>query len=243
MEKLVITLAILLLIPDMLHAQNQPHEITFGGGVRLDIDNAVTRIIIPLYTEAFKRLGIEFNAVQLPERRSLAMSNSGKVDGELRRVENFHEVSNNKFPNLIRVEFNIYTTEWSVFALKSAPIVNSISDLKDKAVGYRRGTAWIEKNLGKGSAKVTLLNSDISAFRFVEMGRAEYVVISKDAGLQVLNNMKDLNLVYRGSVGEIKVYPYMHKKHKLLAIKFAEMLEEMRIDGTYKKISDQYLTR
>ena len=243
MGTIKITFAVLLLIADMLHAQNQPHEITFGGGVRLDIDNAVTRIIIPLYTEAFKRMGIEFNAVQLPERRSLDMSNSGEVDGELRRVENFHEVSNNKFPNLIRVEFNVYTTEWSVFALKSTPMVNSIFDLKNKTVVYRRGTAWIDKNLGNGYSKVTLVGSDVSAFRFVENGRAEYVVISKDAGLQVLNTMKDLHLVYRGSVGEIKIYPYMHNKHKLLAIKFAEILEEMRTDGTYKKVSDEYSTR
>lgn len=73
---IIIKLAVLLFIPDMLYVRDQPREITFSGGVRLDIDTPTIRIMVPLNAQAFKRMGIKFNSVHLPESSSPGISNS-----------------------------------------------------------------------------------------------------------------------------------------------------------------------
>ena len=70
------------------------NSFTFSGGAPLD--EYQPRVIISILTEAFAHHDIEFNAVHLPSLRSLEITNSGKLDGELHRVSNFKELTNNK---------------------------------------------------------------------------------------------------------------------------------------------------
>lgn len=66
--------------------------ITFASGAPLD--NYQATIIVPLLTDAFKQHNIQFKAIYLPSLRALRLSNSAALDGELHRVSNFHQITN-----------------------------------------------------------------------------------------------------------------------------------------------------
>ena len=77
-------------------------EFLFSG--RPSADTYQPRIIVPLLTEAFKRVGHSFKAAHDPSLHSLGSSSSGKTGDELRRVYGFHRVPKSKYPNLVKIE-------------------------------------------------------------------------------------------------------------------------------------------
>ncbi len=203
------------------------------------MDSYQSMISYPLLKEAFKRIGIEFEVKSFPSSRALLMSNSGALDGELHRVYEFHEVSNGKFPNLVRIECQLLSSYTGVFSSKHNVKINNWEDLKGSTVGYRGGRHNIEKNLSGvlQESNIFIQTSELSLFRMAEKGLLDYIISDSIEGKKFLYLYPDLKDVKEvGRLNEMRIYAYINKKYSDLAPKIAESLNEMKHDGTFQAI-------
>ncbi len=160
-------------------------KITFSGGEPLDAYQP--SVIVPVLTEAFKRIGIKFNAEYYPGLRSLMMSNSGETDGELHRDFEFHKISENKYPNLIRIEAKLLSVWLIAFATKDIKI-ETWHDLKGCDVAYYRGRKNVENFLNNSILpdQIHATTTDEEAFRMLAMGRVDVVISEGGQGHKII---------------------------------------------------------
>lgn len=214
-------------------------EVFFVGGAPLDTYQP--RVITALLTEALERNGILFSAKHYPSERSLFMSNSGEADGELHRVFDFHEVSDGRYPNLIRIESQLMSIYMAAFAVNKRIVVDKWTDMDGAAIGYLRGRQNAKKYLSTlRSALIYPQNTEEGLFRMVREGRLDFAVSESLEGRKMVRQHPELNgIVEVGKLKETKIYAYMNKKHAELAKILAATLEAMKHDGSYQRIVDE----
>jgi len=211
-------------------------EITFTGGQPLK--QYSPSIIVPILTEAFKRNGIRFKAVHHPSLRSLAYSSTGRLDGELHRVYNFYHVSDGKYPDLIRIESKMLTIWFAVFS-KEKLLFNTWDDLKEHKVSYSRGKKILNKILPQHIPKEQILvaDDDAHAFKMLSDGLVDLVISGSRLGDHLLEIHPQFSSIKKvKKVIPVRMYSYIHNKHKHLANKIADTIEQMKKDGSYKQI-------
>jgi len=210
--------------------------VAFSGGAPLDSYNP--SITVPILTEAFKRNGIAFSASFRPSLRSLKLSNTGVFDGELHRVDNFHEVSNGKYPNLLRVESQLLSVSMAAFATRPL-LVSSWQDLRGFKVAYYRGRKNITNILTRLLIPDNIIRvaSDDQAFALLVADRVDVVVTTSTQGGKLTAKSDVFSAVMEvGWLEESKIFAFMHKKHSQLAKKIATTLEQMKVDGVFSQI-------
>jgi len=213
--------------------------VVFTGGAALT--SYQPSIIVPILTEAFRRNNSQFRAVYHPSLRSLALSNSGKFDGELHRVYDFHNVSMGKYPNLIRIESELLSVWLSVFSANGINITGWNS-LKGYRVAYYRGRKDAENILNKIIAPelITRVNTDEQAFSMLAADRVDFVIAESLQGRMIIESHQKFNdIVEASKISESKIYSYMHLKHKKIADQITYILNDMKKDGSFLKIFEQ----
>lgn len=212
-------------------------KIVFSHGNPLDTHQAT--IIIPLLTEAFKRHGYDLDVVELPAHRSLVEANSGRVDGDLSRVSDFHSVSQNQYSNLIRIESKLMSVSISLFANKDL-ILDNPNDLSGLHIGYKRGEENTRKLLTDlyPADYIFATDSNEMSLRILAKGRLDVIVSESVAGNRIIkNNAEFKNLVEKGDLRELHIFAFIHRKHKKLGEQIALTLEAMKQDGSFAQIT------
>lgn len=214
-------------------------EVFFVGGAPLDTYQP--RVITALLTEAFWRNGIKFRAEHYPSARSLLMSDSGRADGELHRVYEFHEVSQGKYPNLVRIESQLMSIYLAVFSNRKDITIRQWSDMEGAYIGYMRGRQNVKQHLSAlKDASIYPQNTEYGLFKMASDGRVDYAVSESFEGWRMLQQHPELQSVTEvGKLEETKIYAYMNKKHAKLAKRIAATLEDMKRDGSFQRIVDK----
>lgn len=240
MKKIISILIYVLLVPTNF-ALAQQDIITFTSGS--SPSSYQNRMTLSLLEEAFSRNGYKFNVKYYPSPRSLLMSNSGKEDGELHRVYEFHKISNGKYKNLIRIESQLMSVYLAVFATNNSSSIHDWSDLKGKKIGYLRGRKNVEKHLKPSTlANNTIFpqSSEEGLFRMLLKGRLDYVISESYEGNRLINANKALKGIKEiVKLEKTNIYAYANKKHRKLARKIAQTLQQMKIDGSFARITHQ----
>lgn len=195
-------------------------------------------VIIPLLTEAFRRLGLEFEAVHRPSRRSVVSSNSGETDGGLHRVHNFHEITQNQYPNLIRINVELMRTNIAFFARKGSGIA-SMKDLEGKTIAYRGGRRFLERVVGDiPGAKAVAVNAEMQVFELLAKGRVDVVGTETAMGaFLIAQNPALMEIEEVLHIHQTRIYSYINKKHAHLVTPLEAALMSMKKDGTFDAIS------
>ena len=213
--------------------------VTFASGAPLDGYQA--RVIIPILTEAFAQQNVEFNAVYLPSLRALQISNSGMLDGELHRVAGFHEITQDKYNNLIKIDHKLLSVYLAIFA-KENVIVDNWDDLNHYALAYYRGRKNVDSYLSNVGAQYGIykVNTDKQAFRMLASNKVDIVISESHFGNSLINSSDQLS-----GIKEIKrldktdIYAYIHNKHQHLLPALVRALEQMKAQGIFKQIKAQ----
>ena len=231
---LSILMGFLLLVSGSVYAKD---KFVFSGSLPRNSYQPI--IIIPLLTEAFRRNGHAFEFSQLPAKRSLIESNSGRTDGEIHRVSDFHKVSNNQFPNLIRIESKMLSVFISVFANKDLEIENT-SDLSGLIIAYKRGEANTRNLLTKRYPEKNIYptNGNEVSFNVLMTGRVDALIAESVRGNRLISsNSNYKNIIEIDHIQELHIYSYIHRKHSDIGDKIAATLETMKQDGTFARIT------
>jgi polar amino acid transport system substrate-binding protein len=215
-----------------------------AGVVRLTTANAPpnatadhTGLCDRVMTEAFRRLGLRLEIVNLPSERSLLSANEGIHDGNFARVQGLEK----QYPNLIRVAEQITTFEFVAFT--AGPVFRTAGweSLRPHHVGIVTGWKILEGNI-TGGASLTKVRDEKLLFGLLAAGRADLVVYDRQQGRVVLEQLGLRGItVLEPPLAVEGMYPYLHKRHAALVPRLERVLREMKQDGTYRKIAAEAL--
>jgi len=216
-------------------------SITFASGAPLNDYQA--RVIIPILTEAFRKNNITFNAKYIPSLRSLEISNSGKLDGELHRVSNFHKITGNQYNNLIRIDHKFLSVHLTVFA-KEQFVINNSGNLQHYNLAYYRGRNDVDKLLSqyKTQRNIYKVNTDFQAFQMLAANRVDIVISESQIGNSIINtDTKFNNIKEIKRLAKTDIYSYIHKKHQSLLPILKNTLQQMKLQGELEQIKSKVI--
>jgi len=210
-------------------AKNKLVFSTIEGSVNAEVSSLVM-------IEAYKRLGFEIEIMPLPGKRTLAISNSGQVDGELFRLKGI----NKKWPNLIPVSVPINFMEGVVITKGMSFNVGRWESLRPYKIGIRRGIRFTETGT-KGMSR-EIADSNASLFKMLEYGRVETIVVTRSNGLKMMKSPDFSGFkMLEPSVETYPLFHYLHVKHKELIPRVKAVLQGMQKEGLFQKIRNQVL--
>lgn len=186
-----------------------------------------------VYTEAFKRLGIVFQYKTYPAKRSSMLSDTGKVDGELSRIDSYNELHT----DVIRVEEPHWTSGFIAIGVSPKIELNGWESLKktNYRVDYRRGIIGCETNLPKvvEPKRINVVNRPEQGFNRILIGWSDIFIGAEMDLMPLLKSDKYRNTKLRvvGVMQEFTGHAFLHKKHKELAPKVSAVLKKMKKEG------------
>ena len=185
-----------------------------------------------IVAEAHKRIGIKFESVLLPTKRSLLFSNAGKADGEVCRIGDLEK----KFSNLIRIDPSFMSMTSSVYSTRYSFEVDSWKSLSNYNIGYNIGHIYAE-NGTKGMDTVELPSS-VTIIKMLLLDRIDVAVIPDLAALKTLHEMNLQGKVNKHSppIYNAPLYLYVHKKNKKHIPIISYSIREVVKDGTANKL-------
>ncbi|WP_419779762.1 hypothetical protein [Maridesulfovibrio sp.] len=189
-----------------------------------------------IYTEAFRRLGINVGFKSFPLKRlSRIIDRSENLDGDISRVYSYSDAH----PNLVRVEEPHSIS--AIVAYSKDP--NLKLDGWDSLVGsqlridYRHGSKRTLEML-RARAPWEKMHSvhDIKAgLQRLVLGWSEVYICSSAAPYITDGLFEGRNIYTAGVMQETSFHAFLLKKHKELAVRLARVLKQMKKEGLINK--------
>lgn len=172
--------------------------------------------------QAFKHLGYRLEFKFYPGKRSLVLSNTGEIDGELLR----HDATPSTYGNLIPLA-SIFRIQPTLYGLKNGE-EPSWEKRAIKSVALFRGSHLQLPDLPEAlrGGNLIMVNTNMQAVRMVISGRADSLMMSKQMFSSMLNNQQPLSqlVLLTPHLSGVSLYPFLHKKHAALIPKLQEQL-------------------
>lgn len=185
-----------------------PTSITLGQIKTSSIQQQVFEFLTPIY----KNLGIELKTIGLPSKRSLILSNQGRLDGELLRITGLEE----SYPDLISVPITLYQMHVYAYTIDGIKEVKNASDILHFSVAIHRGIHWEESFASQLPRYVSRVGSTKQKFKLLALGRVDYVLSSEQRAKEIIVKHFSTEKIVRVSpiIGQVNLIHYLHKKHE-----------------------------
>lgn len=197
-----------------------------------------------IYTEAFRRLGLQLELTTYPTQRIGVLLEQGGIDGEVGRARVYGEA----YPQLIRVDESVLDVDFALFAANPELKVAQLADLRGSSlvVGYRRGVVYCEQELGSvlPAAQIADVTQEEQGLRMLVAGRIDLFCGMDTA---VWSAMELPTLRNNGPVRKAvslqlsALYPYLHPKQAARAAPLAAALKAMKAEGLVERYRLQAL--
>ena len=186
-----------------------------------------------VYTEAFHRLGIEFNYVIYPPARASAMADSGLIDGEALRNRDYNDI----YTNLVPVEESIFALSVHAYVINPEISLDSWESFRGTGykVEYYRSARLVRQKLGEvvEDKNLSVANEHIHALNRLKAGRIDVYVESSAALAPLLESpeFKDSGIRSEATLMVVDMYSFLNRKHAGLARELAGVLRQMKEEG------------
>ncbi|MBI4986436.1 MAG: hypothetical protein HZC24_14105 [Rhodocyclales bacterium] len=187
-----------------------------------------------IYTEAFKRLGIPFEANFFPLARRAALVDEGAIDGDAARVHGYGAAH----PNQVRVEESVMDFDFALFTASPTLRLDRIEDLPGSGLlaEYRRGILLCENKLKSllPPERLSDVTSEQQGLKKLLAKRTDVYCELESVVKQALASpeLKDATGIRKAfNIGHLQTYPYLHKKRADLAPRLAATLKQMKAEG------------
>ena len=187
-------------------ATDESQVLTF----RAPYQGPFTDYVKELIELAYANMGYRLNYVEMPRSRSLTEANEGRLAGELGRVPEIAE----EFPNLIRVEFPVFSFELVLVARRKNCGACSLSQVQNFAYinGMRSVEAVIREHDYQG--ETVALNDIDQLHQMFTSGRVDAVLIN-DFEARELGYFDDRHLIANPML-QSNGYHYLHNQYRTL---------------------------
>ncbi len=232
--KAALSLSIFLLSFTLSAAQT----LTFATHTRAPLSLYLTEVIKTVLAP----LHIQVNVIEMPGRRVIYQVNNGEVDGDLCRVENFKQISNDNTQNYLRINEAIVHTEIVMITLANTKVEKvDWSRVNKGNVAFLRGSKTIRKNIKKPQR--IAVSSNIQALKMVANKRVKAAVMFASVAKKLLNEHTELAqhlTIQKQPITSYDQFLYLNKKHILLQAKIEKRLRELKSTGELELIANKY---
>lgn len=189
-----------------------------------------------IYTEVFKRIGIEWSYEAYSSARASALSDSGEADGEINRVSGY----NSTHPNLLRVEESHFPTRIVAYVVQPDITLKSWSSLQDTSynVEYRRGTKIVRDGLTPvvPPEHLSSVNSTEQGLKKLLSNRTDVYIDVEDIVTEVLVSLDEKEfdtsrISQAGLLAEDSLHMFLHKNNAFLLPAVSQTLKELKDEG------------
>lgn len=172
-----------------------------------------------------------------PNKRAIAMSDAGAVDGEIDRYASYGD----SHPNLVRVETPHFNSSFGAYATRPLTLSEGWSAFAptDYRVEYRAGSALCAEMLPAvvERQRLTAADSVQSGLRKLARGRID-VYVDVDAVVEqqlALPEFARAGIRRVGQMDAVPMHVFLYKTHRALAQRLAATLLDMRREGLLEK--------
>lgn len=203
---------------------------------KIDGTGRVDEIAIATLTEAYKRLGISIRFKEFPTMRALAASSSGLTDGEMQRRGGLSE----QYPQLIQIDVPINVVNFCVFTRTAEFVPDGWDSLRPYRIGFHRGILAIEE--GTRGMNIDPADSNEQLLLKLMAGRTDIVVMTETDGQELLSATSDTKIhKLSPPIASIKLYHYLNRSHKAIAVKIQAVLKSMADSGVLASIRERVM--
>ncbi len=198
------------------------------------IDTVTSEVIT---RKAYKRIGIDVQIKKFPGERALRLANSGKVDGEVQRINGIAA----KYHNLIQIYPAINYIQGTVFSLAKTFKVDGWESLRPYRIGYIRGIKFAENNTTSMDSRAV---SDYKTmFQMLRKDRFDIIVSPRLNGLYQMKQLgieqiKELN----PAIMRFDLFHYLNNKHIALVPKISAVFKKMKASGELTQIRNHVIS-
>ncbi|MEG0308090.1 MAG: ABC transporter permease subunit [Clostridium sp.] len=212
------------------------YPFTFSSG------NEVEGFDVDVWNEIGKRLGYDIEFKTASFSGLFGMLDSGKAS----TISNQITVTPEREEKYYFSDPYVYSGAQIIVKKGNSEGINSFEDLKGKTVGVDLGSNYEkivkDKDINNEIEVITYQSTD-AAFNDLMLGRIQGVVVDRISALVTINE-KGLELELVGEpIEEIyNAFPFQKtEENKALVEKINQVLSDMKNDGTFEKISKQWL--
>lgn len=192
------------------------------------------RALEDLTREALRRLGMTLTFVSLPSERSLHTANLGEIDGEGLRVAGL----STSYPNLIQVPERYIGISFVAFSSKPGiRLDQGWASLAPYSVAFINGWKMFEAN-ASGARVINKVDKPEQLFRMLDSGRVDLALYTLADGLALARSMglQQTIKVVEPALKNVDMFVYLHRRHEALVPRLAQVLREMKSDGSHERI-------
>lgn len=186
--------------------------------------------------KAYNELGYEIKLTRMTSAEALAQSSSGQTDGELIRIDGISR----SYPDLVQVPIPITFRQGAAYSNRYFFPVIDWYDLNPYVIGIVEGSLYAER--GTRGMKVIKAKSTEELFSLLDQRKIDIAISSRITGRTYMKSMPDLKEM-EGIMETMFLYHYVHKKHAHLVPELSKVLKRMLLDGTTRKMKQQYLRK
>jgi len=229
MPKWATILLIMILLPAPLAAAERTLILVYPNEINA-LHNAAAEIV----RRAYANIGVVVDFKTFPAERALQLSNKGRADGELVRIEGIEK----SYPNLIRVPVSHVTANQMAFARDSGLRLAGWDSLRAYRIVFHRGYKVAERNT-EGMNRH--LSKDVkTALTMVDRGRMDIAIANQFSGRKVIGEtgLRNVHMIAPPLQSD-PLFHYLHRKHADLVAPVTAELERMRAAGEFDAIKKQ----
>lgn len=206
--------------------------------------------LIRLYTDACAMLGLQFEFVDVPAKRATAMVENGEVDGELGRTAVYQQLH----PQLLRVEEANNAVNFCVYGRATAAPFVDMAQVRRQALrcerrrGIHEMEAFLDQQLGRSHSSE--INEVWQGVRKLQLGRTDLYFDVQEAVDDYLRftrcgqrPLAQPQIKLLATVATTTGHCYLNRKHASLAPRLAQVLAQLKLDGTSARYLAEELNR
>lgn len=193
--------------------------------------------------EALKPYSIEVEVIDLPGSRVIVQVNSGRIDGDLARVEDFNSISDFATANYLRISEPLVLAEIAMITLaeNKLNLQPTWKSINQGSVAFLRGSKTIRKYLREYNR--VSLNDNLQLLELVKNKRVDSAVMFGVIAEHLLKQNPELNQVlkiHQPPVMSFHLFTYLHKKHAELVPKLEHSLRQLKQNGFIQRTAIKY---
>lgn len=183
--------------------------------------------------QALRRLNLDVQLVTLPSARSLAAADAGEVDGEGLRVAGLTA----RYPNLLQVPEPYVRVALVAFSRDATlSLDGGWKALEPYRVAHIRGWKVFEAQMGSARA-VQKVDRPEQLFQMLEAGHVDLALYTRADGVALARRMGLSSVApLTPALQEVDLYLYLNRRHEALVPRLAEVIRQMKVDGSYNRV-------
>ncbi len=209
-----------------------------------DSESSPVGFSVDLVRAVLATQGIQVKFINVPFARCMLYAKSGQVAGCFNAT-----ITDDNRADYIWHQPAMFEEELSIFARSGTQSPElRLSDLRGKRVGYTNGYTYPSEFMHDSRIQKSVAVSDAALIRMLVAKRVDYILLNRTPGWLRIDNTPE----FKGQIKRVGVlsmdgfwvaFSKQHPQGERLAKAFSAGLAQMRRDGSYQQLQDEFRRR